>query len=136
MNTHKERALATLIAGLVMLAGCGRRDLPDLAPVSGKVTMDGKPLVGVLVSFYPENGRPGTAVTDDEGNYELMYIQGERGTKVGMNRIEITTIWPDGEPGPGEKETIPATYNTNSTLTYDVKPGKNVHDIELKSAGQ
>jgi hypothetical protein len=44
-------------------------------------------------------------------------------------------VWPDGEPGPGERETIPAKYNSASTLKEEVKAGSNTFDFNLESGG-
>ena len=39
---------------LALLAGCGgNSNLPKLMPVTGTVTLDGKPLSGVMLSFVP-----------------------------------------------------------------------------------
>ncbi|MEX1232414.1 MAG: hypothetical protein WEB58_19365, partial [Planctomycetaceae bacterium] len=103
--------------------------------VHGKVTMDGEPLSNVLVQFYSEaGGRPGTGVTDAEGNYELTYVDGAKGAKIGPNKVEISTVWPDGEPPPGEKDKIPSQYNTKSTLKKEVQAGDNQFDLDLNSA--
>lgn len=129
-------SLAVFAAAMVAtMTGCGRSDLPELAPVEGTVTLNGEPLAGVLVSFYPTSGgRPGTGETDEEGHYELTYLYGEEGTKVGQSRVEVTTIWPDGEPTPGEVDRVPAKYQgTSSTLSFDVQPGDNVFDIAMEA---
>lgn len=122
---------------LALTAGCGGRDLPDLAPVTGTVKLDGEPLPNVLVSFYPQSGgRPGTGVTDEQGKYELLYVDREKGTKLGPNRVEVTMMWPDGEPTPGVKDKVPPAYQgANSTLSFEVQAGKNVYDIDMKSSG-
>ena len=116
--------------------GCGRSDLPELAPVSGTITLDGKPCPKaiVLYSIQKENGgRPSSGLTDAEGHYELQYLDGVKGAHIGMNKVEVTTFWPDGEPGEGESESIPAKYNSKSTLTADVKDGRNTFDFNLES---
>jgi hypothetical protein len=128
--------LMAAAAAFAMCAGCGGRDLPDLAEVEGTVKLDGQPVSNVLVSFYPqEGGRPGTGVTDDQGHYELVYVDGENGTKPGMNRVEVTMIWPDGEPSPGVKDKVPPAYQgMNSSLSFDVKAGEdNVYNIDRTS---
>jgi hypothetical protein len=50
-----------------------------------------------------------------------------------MNRVEISTEWPDGEPPIGEKDPIGEEYNSKSTLTADVKDENNVFDFNLVS---
>ncbi len=96
--------------------------------------MDGKPLAGVAVQFYSESGgRPGTGITDEDGEYELTYVGNVEGAQVGPCRVEITTIWPDGEPGPGERETIPPKYNSATVLKETVEGGSNTCDFALES---
>src|SRR5262249_34258094 len=54
----------------VAAAGCGGG--PALAPVTGTVTMNGKPLANVQVEFWPQDGAPrSTGATDAAGRYTL-----------------------------------------------------------------
>ena len=130
--------LVCLLACL-LVAGCsgGPDDQPELGTVHGKVTLDGKPLSEASVTFQPENGRPSTAVTDAEGNYELTYIN-QQGAAVGKHTVRISKseVKRDGQ---GEiisaKERLPAQYNKHSSLTKQVNAGKNSIDLPLKSQG-
>lgn len=123
------------------LAGCGSSG-PEISHVSGKVTMDGKPLANATVVFIPENGRPAGATTDAEGKYVLNFSQGRRGAIPGKNMIRVTTLrdpyeGDDGKTIPGSKETIPAEYNAATTLTFEVEKGKrNVANFDLKSGSR
>jgi hypothetical protein len=132
MNDGKRRAGGFVLCVLSwFVLGCGP-DLPELGYVTGTVTMNGKPLEGVVVEFRSEaGGRPGIGVTDSEGHYELTYTGGVEGTKVGPATVSITTQWPEGEPPPGQRERIPAKYNTRTTLKETVEPGDNVFDFDL-----
>ncbi|MCR9231751.1 MAG: hypothetical protein NXI29_12120 [bacterium] len=59
MKYWKLFCLSTL--SLCLTVGCGDSagsDQPDLGTVSGVVTMDGKPLPAVTVTFTPTEGRP------------------------------------------------------------------------------
>lgn len=127
---------------LLMIFGCGPSG-PPIASVTGRVTMDGKPLANAAVVFIPENGRPAGATTDADGNYELNFSQGRRGAIPGKNSIRISTLrdpTPGDENGkggiPGSKETIPTRYNEESELSFEVEPKKhNVANFDLKSGG-
>src|SRR5688572_25887861 len=93
-------------------------------------TMDGKPLPNATVLFVPENGRPAGANTDADGNYVLNFTQGRRGAIPGVNTVRIMTQRDagqddDGQTVPGSPETVPAKYNTESTLTFTVEAKKN-----------
>jgi len=118
----------------LFVLGCGRGDLPDLGYVSGTVKMDGEPLPGVVVRFNSEGGgRPGAGLTNSEGEYELTYVAGVEGTKLGPALVAISTEWPEGEPPDGESEPIPSKYNSKTTLKETVVAGNNTFDFNLES---
>jgi hypothetical protein len=129
--------------------GCGGpSDQPELGQVTGMITLDGKPLVGVAVVFQPDSGRPARGMTDQDGKYELTYIRQTKGTKIGPNRVEIAPT-EEGEadefensdeegaaaakPAKSGKPKIPARYNLQSELKADVKAGDNTFDFKLES---
>ena len=131
-------AAAILLFG----AGCSSGG-PEIAHVSGRITMDGKPLANASVVFIPEDGRPAGARTDAEGNYVLNFAEGRRGAIPGKNAVRITTQreTEKDENGKtvvaGSRETIPMEYNAASTLSFDVQPKKkNVANFDLKSGGK
>src|SRR5262245_63329778 len=126
-------------------AGCGAR---GLAPVSGRVTLDGSPAAGVHVSFQPVGGEgqknPGVgsyAITDSDGRFTLKTVDKDAaGAVVGKHRVEITTrgveaddqtdMRPKGRP----KAVIPLRYGQSSDLTFDVPAGgTSTADFPLKS---
>lgn len=133
---------SALMAILVISLGCGSRG-PEIASVSGRVTMDGKPLANATIVFSPENGRPAGARTDADGNYVLNFTEGRQGAIPGPNTIQITTVR-DAEKDengktvvPGSKETVPMEYNAASKLTFTVEPRKkNIANFDLKSGGK
>ncbi len=108
--------------------GCGRSDLPALGRVRGTVTLDGKPLAGVIVTFLPDKGRPAVANADSNGQYDLLYTHGVKGATVGPNTVRI--LWPDGAEA---TVPIPAKYGAKSELKMDVKAGNNTFDLKLES---
>ena len=76
------------------LVGCGGSG--SNAPVSGVVTLDGNPLSGIRVTFYPEpatgNAAPGpysTAVTDSEGKFSLVDRYEIPGAMVWKHKVEF-----------------------------------------------
>lgn len=139
MLKHKITAFDTL-ALLIAVAGCSSGG-PDIAYVTGRVTMDGKPLANAAVVFIPENGRPAGATTDADGNYVLNFTQGRRGAIPGKNLIRVSTQREaqedaSGKPIPASRETVPAKYNTNTSLEFTVEPKKkNVANFDLDSKG-
>jgi hypothetical protein len=124
-----------LVPLLALVAGCGSE---KFAPVSGRVTLNGKPLANATVSFQPiaaqgsRNAAPGsTGKTNDQGQYTLVGPQGEPGAWVGKHRIMITLVAEvvgetDTRPPRGGwpmKDKIPAKYNNDSKETFDVPSG-------------
>jgi hypothetical protein len=137
---HTGIGLYLVLAIAVLLAaGCGPGG-PEIAHVSGRVTMDGKPLANATVVFIPENGRPAGAQTNSDGKYVLEFTEGRRGAIPGKNTIRISTLRDadrdaNGKAIPASPETIPAKYNAASTLEFTVEPRKrNVANFDLKSS--
>lgn len=123
--------LGVLVAA-ASLAGCGRGDQPDLAPVTGTVTLDAQPLEGAMVEFSPESGKASRAVTDHQGRYELVYLRDVRGAVLGRHRVRIIT----GHEGANESTrriTLPAKYDQATELTAEVGPRTNTFDFALES---
>ena len=135
--TSLHRTLSCLVVCVVVVdfAGCAQQaaDLPDVAPVSGTVTMDGSPLADVLVTFEPTTGQFSQGKTDASGKYELSYINNVKGAVLGAHKVSITT--PSEAEGPGDvkDDPIPAKYNAETTLTAEVKAGENTCDFALES---
>jgi hypothetical protein len=112
------------------------------------VTLDGKPLASVHVSFQPI-AKPGDvnpgggsyAVTDAEGNFTLLQVHGEEpGAVVGTHRVAITARSEappanvDFAKRPPPKVFVPEKYSRNSDLTFEVAVGGTTQaNIELKS---
>jgi hypothetical protein len=148
-DASMRRRFSCLLAPLALL-GCGAPY--QVAPVSGKVTLDGKPLPKVVVTFAPvgtpANRNPGptaAAVTDAEGRYTLRLDPGKPGAVVGKCRVYVTTTLegrarggdPPDAPGPfrpAAKEPIPEKYNRKTELLFDVPAGGTDRaDFELTS---
>jgi hypothetical protein len=109
-------------------------NIPDLASVTGTVTMDGEPLPGVVVNFNSESSRPSSGTTDENGEYKLMFNEKTEGAAIGKHKVMIIKV-PNGQASPGQASqmAIPMRYSFQSTLTADVTPGDNVIDFDLES---
>lgn len=133
--TGSTRFLWLMAISLLGIAGCSSSsaEMPELAPVSGVVTLDGQPLDNVSVVFVSEKGQVASGTTDAEGHYELTFRDGEKGAEIGKNTVRIKTVL-DAPPPPGYRDPIPAKYNAASQLTVEVKPESNTHDFALTSS--
>jgi hypothetical protein len=137
-SSGNGRLFVGLAAGLVLLAaGCGRPShLPDLGYVSGTVTLDGRPFAQANVAFEPGQGRPSLGTTDAQGRYTLEFAGGYKGAVLGRHTVRIGTegYFPSADGGVEfVAESVPAAYNTQSTLAADVQPGQNTFDFDLSS---
>jgi hypothetical protein len=138
------RICLLLAAFLVAAAGCGQG---GVAPVSGKVMLDGNPLPGVLLSYEPESsggqdaGGGSYATTDAAGAYTLHLVNGDKpGAVVGKHRVKIAAPVDAssdrdlGGKAPQPKVVLPARYNTSTELTMEVPPGgRSDANFDLKS---
>lgn len=130
------------IAVTFAIAGCndGPGDMPDVGAVTGLVTLDGEPVEGANILFYPvEGGRSSTAISDAGGAYALIYKGSTLGAKVGEHQISLSTVQEEsgtaGDPDyqPAREEVIPEKYRADSELRFTVEPGENTFDISLES---
>jgi hypothetical protein len=135
-------------AWLLVLAmgGCGSGQ--NLAPVSGQVTLNGKPVAEIAVTFQPVasegNNAPGptaVGVTDSDGRYSLKPL-GEPGSgaTIGKNVVKFSanvTVTDTSEEGLRKMKAavqIPPRYWADSKLEFDVpKGGSSNADFQLTS---
>lgn len=129
--------LLVVSALLVTVVGCSGS---KYVPVSGIVSLDGKPYGKAAVSFQPigtsENPNPGrgsSAYTDENGRF-VLFSDEHDGAVVGKHRVRITTRAkelagepgigsPDGAPVERRVEPIPPEWNALSDKEFDVPAG-------------
>jgi hypothetical protein len=131
-------------ATVLVLLGCKGGGL-EIAQVAGRVTLDGKPLPNATVNFQPigspGNINPGSGSygkTDADGRYTLRTVDQDRdGAYVGKHRVEITAQArpqvQENDRDRGSPNLVPAQYNRESKLTFEVKSGTNAADWPLTS---
>ncbi len=132
---------------LVVIVGCGGSDAPEMAPVKGVVTYQGKPVENAGVTFTPtKKGSPATAQTNAQGEFTLQTL-GKDGAILGDHIVTIAKMESQavdasqGEPGrqppsktPPPKSLIPDKYAhpDKSGLKQTVKAdGPNEFKIDL-----
>jgi hypothetical protein len=132
---------------VVLLGGCGSEG--KLAPVSGTVTLNGKPTAGIAVTLQPmateENNTPGPSafgVTDSNGRYTTTIVGPEKraGATVGKNQVRFNAyidpadILEDGSLKKKPNVQVPARYWSESKIEFDVPPkGTSSADFQLTS---
>ncbi|HEX5446187.1 MAG TPA: hypothetical protein VFW87_20330 [Pirellulales bacterium] len=158
MFSIKNRQVGCAAVALALLAGCGKADKAaklDLTPVSGTITLDGKPLADADVGFSYLDVAPAgffgsAARTDSQGRYELQ-TGDKKGAPAGSYRVVVSRVVARSgvaikpEEGldlaqlsaAGEvTQTVPAKYTEKATtdLQTTVEKGKaDGYNFDLKS---
>lgn len=151
------RRVALFVAACLLAAciGCSGAAGPQTGRVSGRITVNGKPLAGANVNFDLKEGkspRVATGVTDSDGRYTLSTFGKDDGAVLGKHVVWITmpqkgdAIDPNNptadygqmmsaaavgaKPDTGG---IPAKYTSkeSSDLIREVKAGTNEINIDL-----
>jgi hypothetical protein len=148
--SNRARVRGLCLALAVLSGGCGqvKETIPELVPVSGTVTYQGKPLADAVVTFFPVDWeeeqtelnkvyRP-SGKTNAQGEFELAWGVNP-GAPPGKYAVCIsaTRLVPDpNDPADQINENlIPPEYNVAKTsgLKADVKEeGDNVFPFELQ----
>lgn len=122
-----------LCLATVVLAGCDRG--PKLAPVTGKVLYNGKPLEFGSVMFQPPSGQPAVGEIQADGTFTLSTFQLNDGAVVGSHKVRIACYESQrssAAKGPGEQSLgrllIPMKYTLfdQSGLTAEVREEDNM----------
>jgi hypothetical protein len=120
-----------LIAICLGLGGGCADNGPELAPVEGVVSLNGKPVPDALVEFQPQigAGSPSYGSTDSQGKYVMLFSQQRAGALVGEHLVRISTA----NENEYVKEELPLEYNLDSQLVRTVKAGEtNVFDFDIE----
>ncbi|MCA9190136.1 MAG: hypothetical protein KDB03_00175 [Planctomycetales bacterium] len=88
----KMRIYLSVALLVLAVAGCGGDNRPATYPVSGVVTLDGKPVQGASISFTSigEGVQPAVAQTDADGKYSLTTFESGDGAMEGVFQVTAT----------------------------------------------
>jgi hypothetical protein len=121
-----ERTIGLLLF-VIALVGCGKSG-PQVAPVHGRVTLDGQPLANADVQFQPDGSqRPSSGRTLADGQYSLLYKRGQPGARVGFHTVRIW-VSPEVVRNPPN---IAAKFDSKSELRAEVKSGDNEFNFDV-----
>jgi hypothetical protein len=127
-------AAITVVSGVF---GCGG-DERKLVPVSGTVTLNGKPLRDAVISFLPDDSNKGALPAEDitgpEGNYKAM-TRGRSGLSAGKYKVVITksTVETSKVPAAFKDDPYMARLSTEGPQpTGDQGAGRNAKSTEIK----
>jgi hypothetical protein len=145
-----------VLLGLILsaAAACGGKGV-SVSEVEGTVLWNKKPLKNVEVQFLPDSelgttGPRSTAITDDQGHYNLSFDDDKPGAVVGHHRVLLLEMDEDadregkgaGRRGdrnarsrqqPTNKPVLPERYKKAATtpLKREVRTGKQTIDFDL-----
>jgi hypothetical protein len=158
MNRPAKPVLSILVIVGIALTGCSNSSRPRTYPVTGTVTMQGKPVANAVITFVPTgtDGEAASAITDSEGKYALTTWEAGDGARPGEYRVKVskqeeTAVDPskmvrnvpleedqkyveNTKPRPPAKILVPSKYLDESTsgLSYTVPQSSSTFDIEIK----
>lgn len=122
IDQSRDQSLPWLgIVGLVFFVGtaCGPRG----AKVEGVVTLDGQPLSGAMLMFFPigPEGRTAAVETDQDGRYRL--VLSPQPMRVVVSAQKVVRQVKDGD-GMADvlEERVPARYSDTSSRELSVEP--------------
>ncbi len=145
-----------LVMSLACVVGCGDTGADyskvELISVGGKVTLDGQPLAGAVVTFDAPDGQFAYGLTDAGGAYALQLDSQKSGCTPGPKTVRISTARKilglnaaegEGAAEVGEAnpeasngavaEKVPPRYNAKSELKADVSASQKTFDFALQS---
>jgi hypothetical protein len=146
IELDRSRCFSPAVLALACLTGCSSGDGLPREAVSGKVTLDGKPLASGSIRFSPVGGgdakNPALSggATIMDGAYDI-----PRESGLTPNKYSVAITSAEGgaaaaanePPGPAQKpakEAIPEKYNKASVLDAEVTPGgANTFNFDLSS---
>jgi len=140
------RAGLVVVVLALLLAGCGGgSEKYKTAPVSGRVTLDSKPLADATVEFVPERGKAekdilpsSVGVTTEDGRYSLVLETESKptGAVVGKHKVFITlgASGSSKDSKPTFHQQLPERYNRRTELRCEVPAdGRSDANFDLKS---
>jgi hypothetical protein len=151
LQTRRAAQAFLLLLGLATLGGCSKgNDFGPTGKITGRLTMDGKPLPEkTSISFMePMSGYLAYGQTDADGNYNIAsWNNGEMPigkykvflsappTKVDPASLSPEQLFEHPELAEGKvRLPFPKKYGDMNTsgLEYEIKAGENKFDVDIK----
>jgi hypothetical protein len=123
-----------------VLAGCGQDS--KLGSVYGTVRLDEKPVTKGTVRFVPAAGRAATGKIQSDGTFTLGTYGESDGALLGTHKVAVIAYDAAEDSRPAYEvrnvkstSLVPERYMSvgTSEFSFEVKPGKNQADFDLKS---
>jgi len=143
MLSFQSRCALMICASCLCLAGCG--DGINRVPITGLVTVQGEPLAGASVQFFPQTGTEGEGaigVSGSDGKFNVISSrQDDSGIPPGKYKVRVSLMMDAGKVLPPEalqadfpnaQEVVPAPFCTaNSTLEVMIPAGGGEVKVDL-----
>ncbi len=134
MRIRTAGCVPGLFTFLVVVTGCSDNSLSE---VTGTVSVNGQPAEKGSISFIPADGKAQTTGGEiKEGKYSVKVPPGMAKVQIripvvdGKKKLYNT---PDSPVQDTLKEVLPEKYNNKTELLFDVQPGKNEKNWDLKN---
>lgn len=129
--------------GVATIAGCG--DGISRVPITGFLTVQGEPLAGASVQFFPQTGTQGEGaigVAGPDGKFAVISSrQDDAGIPPGKYKVRVSLMMEKGKvlppdalqaDFPNAQEVIPSPFSTaNSTLEVMIPAGGGEVKVDL-----
>jgi hypothetical protein len=134
-------AAVALVLAVMFVTGCSKSEAPRVPvhPVTGQVTVNGRPAAGAFVVFHPKEGTGAgapSAMVDKQGNYHLTTYEARDGAPSGDYVVTVVLQPPvqkDGEFERGPNVLPPHLAKpATSKIVAHVAEGANVVPISIK----
>jgi hypothetical protein len=131
--TSAIRSVMLLLLATCLIVGCGEAKLGEL---SGTITYDGKLVEQGSIAFIPVDGKGPTAGSSIKDGKYLAQKVSVGTAKVRIMGAKVTGQKrmfddPDSPLVTTSAEYLPAKYNKETELTFDVLPGIQTKDFDL-----
>lgn len=122
-----------VLALLILLAGCGPSQ-PDRVPVSGTVTIDGKPVTAGSIMVVPEGSRAATGALGPDGRFTLTTHDENDGTVPGTHKVAVTAT--ERASDTSIRWLAPQKYSVFHTSGITVTIYGPTDNLEIKLSGE
>ncbi|MEM9352318.1 MAG: hypothetical protein AAGA92_04840 [Planctomycetota bacterium] len=135
MNPLRAQTLLSLPV-LSLLAGLYGCEKPSgLVPVAGRVSVDGEPLAGGTIRFFPSSGRPVSSAILEDGSFQLAEVTVgqtmQDGITPGDYRIAVSASEITGEDAEDVIWRAPAKYADFRTSGLETEITGPVEDLKI-----
>jgi hypothetical protein len=129
MTIQRARWTIAILALMAALCCCGCSRGPEIVPVAGKITIDGKPLSTGFIVMYQEGFRPATAKIGSDGSFAFKTLKERDGCLRGEHSVTVMSNEVLGATR--TKFFVPERYANTSTSDAKIKIDRAIDDLVI-----